>query len=114
MLTLEKHADGSHPTPASLFDEDGFLLDHALWSEQLARELAELDGVGALGEKHWRVIHHIRDRFLSLGALPNMRLICRATGIPKAEIHGLFGGCLKIWRICGLPNPGEEAKAYLS
>jgi tRNA 2-thiouridine synthesizing protein E len=97
-----------------LCDAGGFLIDHHLWSEQLARDLALKEGVGDLGESHWQVLRHIRERYLSLGALPNMRLVCRATGIPREKIHSLFGSCLSIWRIAGLPDPGEEAKSYLS
>ncbi|MEJ2455584.1 MAG: TusE/DsrC/DsvC family sulfur relay protein [Candidatus Thiodiazotropha sp.] len=97
-----------------LFDAGGFLIDHRSWNEQLARDLALQEGLGDLGESHWQVLRHIRDRYLSLGALPNMRLVCRATGIPRAKVHHLFGSCLSIWRIAGLPDPGEEAKAYLT
>jgi tRNA 2-thiouridine synthesizing protein E len=96
------------------FDEGGFLIDHHLWSEDLARNLAHEEGVDHLGDQHWHIIHHIRDRYLSLGALPNMRLVCRATGIPRHKVHHLFGSCLSIWRIAGLPDPGEEAKSYFS
>jgi tRNA 2-thiouridine synthesizing protein E len=97
-----------------LFDAGGFLIDHHSWDEALASELARAEGVGDLGDSHWKVLHHIRDRYLSLGAIPNMRLVCRVTGIPRYEIHTLFGSCLSIWRIAGLPDPGEEAKAYLT
>ncbi|MEW8506868.1 MAG: TusE/DsrC/DsvC family sulfur relay protein [Candidatus Thiodiazotropha sp.] len=97
-----------------LFDRAGFLIDHQTWSEQLARDLAREEGVGELGEKHWQLLHHIRERYLNLGALPNMRLVCRATGIPRWKVHNLFGSCMSIWRIAGLPDPGEEAKSYLS
>ncbi|MBT2972073.1 MAG: sulfur relay protein DsrC [gamma proteobacterium symbiont of Ctena orbiculata] len=100
-------------TAPSLFDGGGFLIDHQTWSEQLARDLALQEGVGELGENHWQLLHHIRERYLSLGTLPNMRLVCRATGIPRWKVHSLFGSCLSIWRIAGLPDPGEEAKAYL-
>lgn len=100
--------------PSVHFDEGGFLIDHHLWDEAMARELAREEGVDKLGDQHWQVLRHIRERYLSLGALPNMRLVCRATGIPRHKIHHLFGSCLSIWRIAGLPDPGEEAKAYLS
>lgn len=96
-----------------LFDAGGFLIDHQSWNEQMAHDLAQQEGVGDLGERHWQVLRHIRGRYLSLGALPSMRLVCRATGIPREEIHTLFGSCLTIWRIAGLPDPGEEAKSYL-
>ncbi|MES9834115.1 MAG: TusE/DsrC/DsvC family sulfur relay protein [Candidatus Thiodiazotropha sp. LLP2] len=100
--------------PIAHFDEEGFLLDHHLWNEQVARDLAHEEGLGDLGEQHFQLLHHIRDRYLNLGALPNMRLVCRATGIPRHKVHHLFGSCISIWRIAGLPDPGEEAKSYLS
>lgn len=96
-----------------LFDPDGFLNNPSMWSDELANQIAEHDGLAPLTERHWQVIRHIRDRYFRVGGVPVMRLVCRATGLQKDEIHGLFGGCLTIWRIAGLPNPGEEAKAYL-
>jgi tRNA 2-thiouridine synthesizing protein E len=103
----------SATSPPPLFDGDGFLIDHQSWTEQLARDLAQQEGIRDLSEQHWQLLGHIRERYLSLGALPNMRLVCRATGIPRWKVHNLFGSCLSIWRIAGLPDPGEEAKAYL-
>ena len=97
-----------------LFDEDGFLIDPSLWSEQLARTLAEEEGLGPLTAEHWRVIGFIRDKFLRLGAPSNLRQVCRGTELSRSQIKSLFGGCLVIWRIAGLPNPGEEAKSYLN
>lgn len=97
----------------ALFDESGFLANPSLWTEELGRQIAELDGISPLDERHWRVIRHIRDRYFRLGALPSMRLVCRATSVSREEIENLFGGCRMIWRIAGLPDPGEEAKAYL-
>ncbi len=96
-----------------LFDEDGYLLNQDLWSERLAVEIAEMAEVGPLTDEHWRVLHHIRDKYVRIGAMPSPRRVCRETALSKSEIYDLFGGCLVIWRIAGLPNPGEEAKAYL-
>jgi TusE/DsrC/DsvC family sulfur relay protein len=101
---------GNYP----VFDEDGYLLNAEVWNERLAAQIAEEEGVGPLTENHWRVLSHIRDKFFRIGALPNMRQVCRETGLPKSEVHDLFGGCLSAWRIAGLPNPGEEARTYLS
>ncbi|MEJ2345777.1 MAG: TusE/DsrC/DsvC family sulfur relay protein [Gammaproteobacteria bacterium] len=96
-----------------LFDEDGFVADPASWTPELARRIAELDGIGPLNGRHWRVIDYLRERVARLGGIPAMRSVCKATDTPKAEIHALFGSCLTVWRVAGLPNPGEEAKAYL-
>ena len=113
MLSTKNAKPKSIPLAPSLFDEDGYLLNQDLWSEQLGAEIAAEEGVGPLTEKHWRVLHHIRNKFFSIGALPNIRRVCRETALSKTQIYTLFGGCLVIWRIAGLPNPGEEAKAYL-
>ena len=113
MLNAEIAKPESIPAGSVLFDEDGYLLNQDLWSEQLGADIAADEGVGPLTEKHWRVLHHIRDKFFRIGALPNMRRVCRETSLSKTQIYTLFGGCLVIWRIAGLPNPGEEAKAYL-
>jgi len=102
------------PVGSSLFDEDGYLVSPEVWDERLAGEIAKEEGVEPLTEKHWRVLNHIRAKFFRIGALPNMRRVCRETALSRSEIYDLFGGCLSAWRIAGLPNPGEEARTYLS
>lgn len=109
--TQRGHSQGG--VAGNLFDEDGFLADPALWGEQLARQVAREEGVGELTARHWKVIEHIREGFFRLGAAPSMRRVCRATSLSQAQMLHLFGGCRAIWRISGLPNPGEEAKAHL-
>lgn len=96
------------------FDEDGFLIDYQAWTEETGRVIAELDGIGPLGSSHWAVIHYIRDRFLRFGAIPPMRRVCRASALGRHDIKELFGSCRQVWRIAGLPNPGEEAKSYMN
>jgi TusE/DsrC/DsvC family sulfur relay protein len=99
--------------PQPVFDDNGFLADPGQWSPALAAVLAAEAGIERLGPAHWRVIEHVRERFFSLGSLPVMRLVCRAAGIEPGTAHRLFSGCASLWRIAGLPNPGEEARAYM-
>lgn len=101
-------------TPGLVFDEDGFLLEPQAWTEHTARGIARLEGLDELGAKHWEVIHLVRARFHAIGALPVMRLVCRAAGLDPRTAHHLFSSCRSLWRIAGLPNPGEEAKAYMN
>lgn len=96
------------------FDADGFLVGTLAWSPAMAEALAQEDGIDSLGEKHWKIIHLVRERYFSLGALPVMRLVCRAAGLDPRQAHRLFSSCRSLWRIAGLPNPGEEAKAYMN
>lgn len=109
--TQPKHTNPSNM--AKLFDEDGFLIQKDLWTESMACQLAELAELGELKKPHWDIIHFLRDRYLRLGAMPPMRRICREFGYEKDAVKGLFGGCRQLWQIAGLPNPGEEAKAYM-
>jgi tRNA 2-thiouridine synthesizing protein E len=96
------------------FDEDGFLSESENWTPSLAEDLARQAGLSELTAKHWEVIHHVREHYFSLGALPVMRLICRAVGLDPNKGHQLFSSCKSLWRIAGLPNPGEEAKSYMN
>lgn len=96
------------------FDEHGFLLDTESWTEASGQIIADMDGVGPLGNSHWSVIHYVRDRFLRIGAIPSMRRICRASALSRHDMKQLFGGCRQVWRIAGLPNPGEEARSYMN
>ncbi|HET7526512.1 MAG TPA: TusE/DsrC/DsvC family sulfur relay protein [Burkholderiaceae bacterium] len=96
------------------FDADGFLVCTPDWSPAMAVSLAREEGIDGLGATHWKVIHLVRDRYFSLGALPVMRLVCRAAGLDPRQAHHLFSSCRSLWRIAGLPNPGEEAKAYMN
>lgn len=96
------------------FDEDGLLLDPEKWTEELARKIAVREGVGELGEAHWRVIYSLRKHYARFGAAPAMIQICRLHGQSHGWVHDLFHTCLNAWRVAGLPNPGEEAKTYLS
>ena len=112
METMSHQATAVQHAPFSI-DDEGFLLDPDQWSEDLAGIFAESAGVGNLSKPHWDVIYFIRERYLGHGSIPPMRLVCRKLGTERAALKALFGGCLRLWRIAGLPNPGEEAKAYM-
>lgn len=101
-------------TKENVLDSDGLVKDFALWSEQLAQELAREEGLGSLGERHWRLIRAMRTEYARLDGPPAMRRVCHQAGIDRREVNALFGYCLVAWRVAGLPNPGEEAKSYLS
>ncbi|GAB4508421.1 MAG: sulfurtransferase TusE [Sulfuricaulis sp.] len=96
------------------FDEDGLLKNPAQWNEAVATEIALHDGIGKLTDEHWEVIHSLREHYAKFGVAPAMSHVCRSHGKDRQWIHDLFHTCLNAWRVAGLPNPGEEAKAYLN
>ncbi len=59
------------------------------------------------------MIEIIRYKNLEIGALPSMRSVCRKVGFEKRELKEQFGSCLIIWKLAGLPDPGEEVKTYM-
>ena len=96
------------------FDDEGFLVDPSSWTTVLACQIALVEGVSALTPKHWQVIEIVRERYFRLGALPVMRLVCRAAQVDPHDAHRLFRSCRCLWRIAGLPDPGPEARAYMN
>jgi len=99
---------------ADVFDDDGLVRDFNLWSESLAEAMAEEAGIAPLTEQHWKIIRAMRDHYARLGTAPAMHRVCHDAGVERRLVNDLFGYCLVAWRVAGLPNPGEEAKAYLS
>ena len=96
------------------FDEDGFLINTDAWTAETAEMIAQMDGLGNLEPDHWAVINYLREIQMKSGGLPVMSRVCRTLRLGNHGVHRLFGNCREAWRIAGLPNPGEEAKAYMT
>lgn len=104
----------ANPAATLPLDGEGFLVAGAAWTRESAGRLAALHGVDKLGDAHWLVIDYIRAYYERFGVAPLMRRVCRTHGLAASDMKSLFPDCLTAWRIAGLPNPGEEAKAYMS
>lgn len=103
-----------HPTPAvAAFDIDGFLIDPQTWNESLAERIAHTDGLGQLSELQFDLLRTLRDKYLEHGAVTALSHVCHITGQNADCMNHLFPSAREAWRVAGLPNPGEEAKAYL-
>lgn len=95
------------------FDKDGFIKDPHAWDRPLAQAIAAREGLAPLGEDHWRLIDALRRRYFETGSVPVMRHMCRDAGLEAHCVSDLLADPRRAWRIAGLPNPGEEAKAYI-
>jgi tRNA 2-thiouridine synthesizing protein E len=96
-----------------LFDAAGFLANIGDWNETLARDIAELDGIGQLTETHWKVIRHLRQSWFEHHTIPAVSHTCHVAGLGAQCLEDLFHGPREAWRVAGLPDPGEEARAYM-
>lgn len=101
------------PDLDNAFDPDGFIRDPTAWDRTLAQAVARREGVGPLSEDHWRLIDALRRRYFETGSVPVMRHMCREAGLETHCVSDLLADPRRAWRIAGLPNPGEEAKAYI-
>jgi len=96
------------------FDEYGLLRNPDDWNEPLAITIANDLGIGWLTTDHWKVIRSLRKHYEKFGAVPSIHNICHEHGHRSDWVHDLFQSCLNAWRVAGLPDPGEEAKSYMS
>lgn len=44
--------------------ENGYLVNYTDWTEEVARKLAEIEGI-ELTEQHWDIINYLRDEYIS-------------------------------------------------
>jgi tRNA 2-thiouridine synthesizing protein E len=96
------------------FDEYGLLRNPDDWDEPLALSIANQLGIGPLTTDHWKVIRALRQHYQKFGTVPTIHNICHEHGKKSDWVHNLFQSCLNAWRVAGLPDPGEEAKSYMS
>ena len=87
-------------------DDEGFLSDPAAWTPELAKALAEAEGI-ELTEEHWKVINFCRKDAEETGDSPTLRRITRKAGVSTKELFKLFpkGPAKKVAKIAGLSKP---------
>jgi tRNA 2-thiouridine synthesizing protein E len=89
-------------------NEEGFLVDPAIWNDGLALVLArDQEGLEALTEDHWSVIRFIRNHYEEHQSAPMVRSMCKSTGVPLKRIYELFpsGPAKGACKLAGLPKP---------
>jgi len=88
-------------------DADGNLSNLSDWNEDIAKELAKLEGIDELTENHWKVINFMRKVFKENGMAPSIRKLTKESGVGTKELYTLFpkGPAKKAAKIAGLPKP---------
>ena len=95
-------------------NENGYLVNLEDWNEQVAREIAEKEGI-TLSEKAWEVINYLRDEYLNNnGNQPNERNMVKHfksvwTDMGKVDAKALYehfpkGPAKQAGKIAGLPE----------
>jgi TusE/DsrC/DsvC family sulfur relay protein len=93
-------------TPVEV-DAEGFLQKPDQWSEEMARSIAAENGIPELTERHWQVVHYMRDTYLDTGSAPTIRTLGKTSGVPIKELYQLFpkGPAKLAAKIAGIPKP---------
>jgi len=88
------------------FDEEGFLTNPDDWNRDLAKAIAEREGL-ELTDRHWVVIEFNRTSFAENGEAPTLRRITKLTDVNTKELYALFpGGPAKLAaKVSGLGKP---------
>lgn len=89
------------------FDADGHMKNLDQWNEEIAKELAKMEGIDVLTEDHWKVINFMRKEFKEKGDAPSIRKLTKESGIDTKTLYALFpkGPAKKAAKIAGLPKP---------
>lgn len=103
----------SAPVSAAIFDQQGFLVDPAVWDKNLADQIAQSDGLGELNELQMTLLLTLRHEFSRHGTVTALSHVCHLSGQSADCMQHLFPNPRVAWRVAGLPDPGEEARAYL-
>jgi tRNA 2-thiouridine synthesizing protein E len=88
-------------------DPDGFMIDPALWNDQVACAIAGEEGITDMTEDHWKIVNFIRNYWKEHDRAPEVRLLVKETGVGLRQIFKLFasGPARGACRIAGLPKP---------
>ena len=88
-------------------DEDGFIQEPDKWDENVARVLAETEGVSQLNDKYWQLINYLRGYYKKFGIAPMIRKMCKEVGMKLGEVYELFptGPAKGACKAAGLPKP---------
>jgi len=96
-------------------DGEGYLKNRDDWSEALAEQIAQHEGI-ALSDAHWEVVRFVRAFYLEYNTSPAIRMLVKAMaqkyGEEKGNSRYLFrlfpdGPAKQATKIAGLPKPAK-------
>lgn len=87
-------------------DGDGYLIDRGMWTPDIARAMAEADGV-VLDDLKWSHIIKARDYYEEFGVVPPIRKFAKFIEEDQKDLFKLWmtGPMKPITKYGGLPKP---------
>lgn len=96
-------------------DGEGYLKHRYDWSEALAEQIADKEGI-VMSDAHWEVVRFVRAFYLEYNTSPAIRMLVKAMaqkyGEEKGNSRYLFrlfpdGPAKQATKIAGLPKPAK-------
>lgn len=87
-----------------LVDGEGYLVNQDTWDEEVAKALAEHEGLHDLTAEQLDIIRFMRDYFMKYRVFPILNHVCRIAHQPKECVNEQFVNPEKAWKIAGLPK----------
>ena len=90
-----------------LVDDEGFFQEPDQWTEAMAPDLARAEGIEELTDRHWQVLHFMRQEYAEKGTGPTVRVLGKTSGVPVKELYQLFpkGPAKVAAKVAGIPKP---------
>ena len=87
--------------------DEGFFEDPDQWTEEMAPEIAKGEHIDELNDRHWQVIHFMREEYAAKGTGPTVRILGKTSGVTVKELYQLFpkGPAKQAAKIAGIPKP---------
>jgi len=88
-------------------NDEGFFEHPSEWTESMAPEIAEHEGIDELTSPHWQVIRFMRAEYAAKGTGPTVRVLGKTSGVSVKELYQLFpkGPAKVAAKIAGIPKP---------
>jgi tRNA 2-thiouridine synthesizing protein E len=88
-------------------NDEGFFEDPQKWTDEIGEEVAHESGIAEMTPDHWKVVHFMRDQYLTTGSAPTIRTLGKTSGVPIKELYQLFpkGPAKLAAKIAGIPKP---------
>jgi len=89
-----------------IIDEEGFLKEKSNWNEEIAKIIAEHEGIRYLNSDKLKIINFMRKYYDKHHNFPILGYVCRQTGDHSRDcVAREFVDPMKAWKIAGLPKP---------
>ncbi|WP_022669321.1 TusE/DsrC/DsvC family sulfur relay protein [Desulfospira joergensenii] len=97
-------------------DPEGYLIDFNDWTEQVACDMADREGVSRecpLDKERMDILKFMREYYTKFEAFPILRAICKNVGQERTCNYHQFPDPIVAWKIAGLPKPTPEVFAKI-